>query len=362
MKADTRKGTSVLGTVKQILAMNLAICGGLMALTLAFSTSPSWHGAWRVFGANLVYSNCIGFLAAFSIPPVAIRLSRFGPWARWPPYIGLLVIVGVAGALLANGILLLLSFFPPDQFAVRVRGSTQIAVLLTVMIGTAVYIIEEIKERAEQTTLELRTKQLEHERALKLATSARLDSLESRLKPHFLFNTINSILSLMREDPQSGEVMLERLSRLLRFSLDSQHEGVVPLSEELHLVEDYLAIERARFGDRLTFEVDAPERADLMEIPPYAIQTLVENSMKYAIAPRREGGQIRISIRRSNSTLEIAVQDDGPGFTREAMMPGHGLDTLEKRLETLYGGRAVLAIENGTGGSVRLTIPEGAEA
>src|SRR5205823_3935058 len=125
----------------------------------------------------------------------------------------------------------------------------------------------------------------ERERALKLATEARLSSLESRIHPHFLFNTLNSISSLIQEDPVRAERLIERMAALLRFSLDSTNAGLVPLYQEMKIVRDYLEIERARFGDRLGFEVNIPAEFDRFEVPPLAIQTLVENSVKYAVSP-----------------------------------------------------------------------------
>lgn len=348
--------------LRLVFFVNCAICLGLLALSLAIS--PRWTLAnfGQQFLGNWVYSNCIGFLAAIVVPRVAIRISGYPPVKRWTIYVTVLVAIGATGAMIANLILILPGIVPPDRFMDYYRASARVAILITVVIGIGSYVIEDLRHRAEQSTLELRERQLDHERALKLATEARLSSLESRLKPHFLFNTINSIQSLIREDPRSAEEMLERLSRLLRFSLDTQERGLVALSEELRLVEDYLAIERTRFGARLRFSVDAPDDLRSVAIPPYSLQTLVENSMKYAVAPRREGGEIRVRVARSDSGIDLEVRDDGPGFTHDQIASGHGLDTLVQRLETLYGDKGRLAIENGQGALVRLTVPESAAA
>lgn len=348
--------------VRTVFFVNVAICSGLFLLSLLFAPRQTMANLWEQFLGNFVYSNSIGFLAAVVIPPVALRIGKYSPTRRWLLYIPLLVLIGAAGALIANAILVVPGVVPAHRFAEYYIASVRVAVAITVLVGTGAYLIEELRHRAERTTLELRNKQFEHERALKLAMEARLNSLESRLKPHFLFNTINSVLSLIREDPQAAEEMLSRLSRLLRFSLDTQEHRQTRLAEELRLVEDYLAIERTRFGNRLRFSVDAPAELSEAAVPPYAVQTLVENSMKYAVAPRREGGEIRVKVTRREEGIEIEVSDNGPGFAREAMVSGHGLDSLEKRLETLYGAKGRLVIGNSGGGSVRLVIPESTTA
>src|SRR5260370_15757962 len=132
-----------------------------------------------------------------------------------------------------------------------------------------------MRSRLEETTLQLRTKELERERALKRATEAQLASLESRIHPHFLFNTLNSISSLIPEDPARAEKLLEQMAALLRFSLDASQSGLVPLSRELKIVTDYLEIERARCGDRLRYHFDVAANAGDAKVPPFACPTLV---------------------------------------------------------------------------------------
>ncbi|HSN30170.1 MAG TPA: histidine kinase, partial [Kofleriaceae bacterium] len=188
----------------------------------------------------------------------------------------------------------------------------------------------------------------------RIANEAQLASLESRVRPHFLFNALNSAIALIPEQPARAEDVLERLAALLRFSLDRQQARLVPLAEELRIVVDYLEIERARFGERLRYRLEVASELERVEVPAFALQTLVENSVKYAIATRKEGGEIAIAARARGSTLELEVSDDGPGFTEAALATGHGLDTLRQRLAALYGRRASLAI---AGVRVRVEVP-----
>ena len=352
-----RRG-SALYHVLITLAINSGLALGILALFAVFE----FHEIVRHFWAHLllyqIYTHCTGDIAAFAMPPLAVRLSRYQGWKMWAPYLALLVCVGFAGSALASSVALACGYYPTASFREVYPTVAEISVIITLLAGTGTYLIEVQKGRVQATTLQLRTQQLERERASKLAAEARFDSLQSRLQPHFLFNTINSILALLPEDPCRAAEMLERLARLLRFALDSQQAPVVRLRDELRLVTDYLEIERTRFGSRLRFEIDAPAELTSAEVPAYALQTLIENSMKHAIATRREGGFIAVKVRREGDSLVAEVCDDGPGFSRDALRAGHGLDMLEQRLEALYGSAASIEIASSEEGAcVRFRLP-----
>jgi signal transduction histidine kinase len=344
-------------SVRNVLLINAAIAAGITTLSLTVGRWNGWDWFRDLVLSNLVYANVMGGLAALVIPPVAIFTSMWPPVRRWAAYLSALLAVGITGPLAASAALAVFGFAGPHSIWTIYQRSVGSALLLVIVIGLLAYWLERLRYQAEATTRALRAQELEREHAEKLAAEARLSSLESRLQPHFLFNTINSILALIREDPPRAEAMLERLARLLRFALDSQQRSLVPLAQELRLVEDYLEIERARFGGRLHFDLQSDPAAAPANVPAYAIQTLVENSMKYAIAPRLAGGAIAVRVRRLPSALHLEVQDDGPGFSRNDLRDGHGLDTLEKRLSALFGPAARLTIDNGIGALVRIEIP-----
>src|SRR5262249_45996107 len=195
----------------------------------------------------------------------------------------------------------------------------RINAILLGTIGAGMMLYEMQRSRLAAATLALRTKELERERAMSMALDARLASLESRLHPHFLFNTLNAISALIHDDPDLAERTVERLAALLRFSLDATRRGTVPLAEELTIVVDYLEIERARLGERLSYDLDIAPDIAACEVPPFALQILVENSVKHAIAPRRSGGRIRVEARADADRVVLSVGDDGPGFTAAAI-------------------------------------------
>ena len=157
-------------------------------------------------------------------------------------------------------------------------------------IGLFITAYELMRQRLDAATLALRTKERDEAEARRLAAEAQLASIESRVQPHFLFNTLNSIAALVHDDPAGAERMTTQLSSLLRSALDSTAVPLVPLDEELRVVRAYLDIERVRFGDRLRYDVDLGDGTAAAAVPRMALQTLVENSVKYAVSPRREGG------------------------------------------------------------------------
>ena len=202
--------------------------------------------------------------------------------------------------------------------------------------------------------------------AARLATQLaqwRLDALAAQLHPHFLFNTLQGISTLMHRDVNAADTMLSGLSDLLRQTLargDRRHE--VPLGEELAMLRNYVAISRERFGDRLTFEVHVPEALHGALVPFFVFQPLVENALEHGIASRQGAARVEVRAMRRDGLLELTVADDGPGLRRgtsTSIDEGIGLSNTRSRLQQLYGGQQSLAIESPEGGGLRLrvTIP-----
>ncbi len=259
---------------------------------------------------------------------------------------------------LACGLLTLLGLHHGDSFRRCFVSDLGVNALVVVAVGFGMLLYESQRARLDAVTLELRGKEIEHARAQKMAIEARLASLESRLHPHFLFNTLNAILALIREDPDHAERTVERLATLLRFSLDATERGLVPLGQELKIAVDYLEIERTRLGERLSYALDIDPDVTACEVPPLVIQTLVENSIKHAIAPRPGGGHVRVEASARGDRMTLTVWDDGPGFTPAAVPPGHGLDNLRGRLAGRYGPAATLDITRRDGGTlVTVSLP-----
>ena len=196
-------------------------------------------------------------------------------------------------------------------------------------------------------------------RALALQTEAELRALRSQLNPHFLFNTLHSLLALVRDDPARAEEALEQFGDLLRYTLDTQKNGeVVPLGEELAFVENYLALESLRLGERLRLDVAIDDGTRDERVPAFCLQPLVENAIRHAIAPRAAGGRLTLRVARETGRLLIAVADDGPGTEPErlARSAGLGLRLVRERLATRYGDRARLDVATSPGHGFRATL------
>ncbi len=191
------------------------------------------------------------------------------------------------------------------------------------------------------------------------ATESQLAALQAQMNPHFLFNTLNTVASLIRTDRQAAEKTVENLAEVLRRTLDRSRTTLGTVWDELDYLKAYLAVEQERWGDRLKVEWAIDPDTLGLEIPPMILQPLVENSLKHGIGERLEGGSLRISAERENGRLSLAVSDDGIGFPAR-YSERTGLGNLRKRLATLYGEECDLRVENGRPGStVVVEIPVG---
>lgn len=335
----------------RLIGLNIFVALAL-GLILFWSQSPSNQQTLSTqLTAALIHSNIYGLLFGLMMPAIAERLAAMRQPRRW---VGILIALGLLAALsslIVQLCLLGLGFVHLESFWPEFGYKTTAVFIIALVIGLSVHTYEKIRDRMQATTLQLRTQELEKERALKLATEARLASLESRLHPHFLFNTLNSISALILEDPPLAEKMVQRLATLLRTSLDVCEQNHVPLREELELVTDYLEIERARFRERLSYSIDIEPGLGALPVPPLTLQPLVENSVKFAVSPRTTGGVIKISARLLKTALALEVWDDGPGFNNEMVPCGHGIDNLRARLMTLLGNDTKLSIDSTNAGT-----------
>ena len=218
-----------------------------------------------------------------------------------------------------------------------------------VVVEHAVNYYRKLQER------ELRASQLEAQLA-----QSQLQVLKMQLHPHFIFNTLNSISALIHDSPDEADEMVSRLGDLLRMTLETAGVQEVPFKKELEFLAHYLDIEQTRFQDRLHVVMAIqPETLDGL-VPSLILQPLVENSIRHGIAPRPEGGCIRIKAWRENSMLRLEVEDNGSGLSNNTpLKEGLGLTNTRARVSSLYGDGYGLTLRNAVGGGlvVNLTIP-----
>lgn len=191
---------------------------------------------------------------------------------------------------------------------------------------------------------------------------AQLKALKMQLHPHFLFNTLHSISSLVLEDPQKANSMIARLGDFLRLTLENSNQQLISLKEEAEFVRCYLEIEQVRFGDRLTVAFELEPQTLSAQVPHLILQPVVENAIQHAIAPRATRGHIKIAAKRLNSSLRLEVRDNGPGIASNCDLPGTervGLSNVRARLHQIYGSdfRFELVNAGGEGLTVVMEIP-----
>ncbi len=187
-------------------------------------------------------------------------------------------------------------------------------------------------------------------RAQALAYDAQLRMLHYQINPHFLFNTLNAISTLVLEKRnEAAESMILKLAGFLRYSLDRQPTALANLTAELEAQRKYLEIEQTRFDDKLKVQFDIEPGLEQAKLPSLILQPILENAIKYAITPTVDGGSINVSARRDDGVLRIVIEDDGPGLPGEELLPrrrGVGLANIRERLELIYGQRAGLIARN----------------
>jgi len=197
----------------------------------------------------------------------------------------------------------------------------------------------------------------------RLLVEARLAALTSQINPHFLFNTLNSVSSLIRTNPDQARVMVSKLAKVLRRLL-RKHENFSALRDELSFIEDYLSIEVVRFGDKLRFEKDAADDTLDMLVPSMLLQPLVENSIKHGLSNKVQGGTIRIRTYRGEAKLHLLVEDDGIGIPETKLAnlleQGIGVSNVNERLKVLFGNQYRMWIDSqpDRGTRVQIEMPE----
>ncbi len=235
------------------------------------------------------------------------------------------------------------------EFLLEQLGSKSLLYNLEYITSIAVFYllkyIDTITEKEnEKTTLAIANNEM------------RLSLLKSQINPHFLFNTLNSISTLMNTNKTKARQMMTMLGDVLRYALDSNSVREVPLGDELAFIRNYIHIQQVRFGQRLKYKEDIDKQCLALTIPPMVLQPLVENSVKHGITPKEEGGTITVSIKRQNSKVVFRVADDGVGLTKkkdfESSNSGVGLVNSDMRLQNMYGRDSKLRITAGSEGFV----------
>lgn len=318
----------LISTLSSLL-FNTAIAG--LLTVVAFGDS---------FWNNFVFSQCIGLSIYAANATVMCRVSELR--RRW----------------------LLLAFtFPASIFFGITLGAwitgtgdwsdpqAWVAVVIGLFFGGIGGITYFLSERIEKLDAEVKQRQFQQSETERRALEAQLKLLQAQIEPHFLFNTLANVGSLIDSDPAAARRLLDRLNDWLRVALARARSDHALLSDELQLLENYLEILKVRFGDRLRWRVEADATARAVRFPPMLLQPLVENAVRHGIEPKVGGGELRIAARLEQGRLLLAVQDDGAGLS-ESSSGGAGLSNVRARLAALYGDAGRLTLESNPAGGV----------
>ncbi len=337
-----------------------AMVGGV-----AMALPAMGHHEWLALPVNLLVAVVFGTYRRFSSeediwsfsPLIDLSIYR---WIRrtvnWP-HLDRQIFLLVLMMVVQFGASVLASFYPKEYFGLHsgswvielaVCACAPVVVGIPLKLWNAVRIDRKLEEQG------------------RLLLEARLDALQRQINPHFLFNTLNSIASLVRSRPELAREMIVKLGNILR-ALLRDREAFVPLGEELAFTDDYLDIEVVRFGEKLRVVKEiAPETLDLV-VPSMLLQPLIENSIKHGLEPRISGGTVTLRSRVRGGRLLLEVEDDGVGVSPERPLEnpvsglvregsGIGMRNVRERMEVLYGPDAVMEMESRPGRGTRITL------
>jgi signal transduction histidine kinase len=239
------------------------------------------------------------------------------------------------------------------------RGAT-VVIVLSVIITFILMAIFMQRERAARAEAAMAQEQARVAAAERETATARYKLLEAQVEPHFLYNTLAHVVSLIDREPATARHMVERLIELLRATAAAP-QGAGTLAEQIGLLRAYLELLELRMGARLAWRIDVPQDLMALPVPPMVLQPVVENAIKHGLEPKMDGGRIDISARREGDAVRLTVRDSGLGFqaTRPAGATNLGLSNLRARLAGWYGERARLVIEDNapTGACVSVLLP-----
>lgn len=326
---------------------------GIAAFTVSlFEYSPGIR-FWTVeFPGNIVISTSIA-LSIFLLTTLFDLFTVRGKVKTFFRVTGILGLGGAMGGLISWQINTLVFDFHISHPFLFLFLTTALALLFSLFVFGNIVMQEHIIKLASQ----LAKKDISEQRLIQLTTRAELEAIKAKLNPHFLFNALNSIASLIPTDPKLAELMIEKLSTLLRYVMDKSNTDFVALREELEITGDYLEIEKIRLGPRLQYNIEVTDRIKEVLIPGMLLQPLVENSIKHGIAPFEKGGRISITCRLVDDKCEIAVEDTGPGFNRSTNGEGFGLKSVSGRLKLLYGDNFDFKIATRKGTKINIRFP-----
>ena len=313
------------------LIFNTAIAG---VLTMLMPGVPFRH--------EFIYSQCIGLSVLFV--NLLVLTDVRGAIRRWAVFT-----VSLPGSV-ALGLTLAFAISGVGNWSDEHVWQPMVVGLFFGLIGAVTVLL------SERIEAEVKQRQLIKSESERREIEANLKLLQAQIEPHFLFNTLANVGSLIDSDPVLAKRLLELLNDWLRVALARARSDSATLGDELDMLENYLKILKISFGERLRWRVDVPEDARIPAFPPMLLQPLVENAVRHGIEPKLGGGEILIRAFIENATLRIEVSDSGVGLPADADAGGAGLSNVRARLATLFGEAGKLVLANNAEGGVTAAL------
>ncbi len=353
-------------SVLRNLLFTAILCAIVIAVIVLFSLGMGHRITWKMLAEVATFSLLIGYTQHY-LYKVTITLARRRP--RLAPLLMHPMMLGVALPIAAIyvGYVLAVSLLTGTLWlnvSENWRGFV-FASCVTIAIGWLLWEAIEATRKKEVERRERAELQANVDRAERERTTAELKALRAQVEPHFLYNTLSNVVSLIEREPATAKYMTERLIGYLRHTLDASRRENATVGDELAIIADYLEILRLRMGERLWYEVAADDATRALPLSPMLLQPLVENAIKHGLEPKIEGGRITVSAVVQDGRLNIVVEDTGLGFgvATDTAGSGSGLANVRGRLKAIYGDAARLSIEQPEAGTrIRLSLPIAASA
>lgn len=338
------------------LKLNIATIGlglviGLLISSITSAINNQWPTTWGLF-FNILFSVIISLCIANGIYIFGLfhRKKRLFGFGFLFFYYGISLLGMFIGVELTY---LLASWIFGREYSFFHAADLKFNTIIVLIICTVINIYFSMKDRQE--TL-LKEKELDVMHLNKLRTEAELAALQSKINPHFLYNALNSLASLVSSDPQKAEQMTVKLAALFRYSVNHEHKHLASVAEEMEIVNTYLDIEQIRFGERIAFRKVVDRELEKAKIPRFLIQPLVENALKHGLKDTVKDGILTVSVVRKDNRLEIVVADNGKPFPEE-LSTGHGLQSTYEKLELLYNKDYQVKLINHPEKLINISIP-----
>ncbi len=300
----------------------------------------------------LIVSQCIGF-SIHGLFYIACRITVYQFNGRFWPLS--MMVATLLGSLLGFWLGAQIIGFDFQQAVLSGWRHSGSILLISLLFSAIISYVSYSTSKIAQTEAEIQKERAERLANENKLVEARLQLLQAQVEPHFLFNTLANVTSLIDTKPDKARHMLEKFIEYLRATLARTREAESTLGKEIDMIRAYLDIIQIRMGPRLCYNIDVPAQFNQTDFPPMLLQPLVENAVKHGLEPKVEGGTLTLSARNENGMLRLSVEDDGLGFKGERS-GGLGLVNVRERLAVLYDGKAKLIMEERAPSGTRATI------